>query len=422
MQASFRGFRGMQVHAVPESDRAIDASGRKLPWAYDADPTAASSLEKREPTEKGPFGRSVRRSKSGLSRSRSRTVEPRREEDKAKAEQLAAEDAVFGSLRKASKEDGTSRSREALGEIDANAVSQAATTSRDTSEQEATEVMLLGFGDDSQWAAIDFYERVSGGSILEDYDRQAPGQRYDASRSISRASRQKSLSRAALRKKNRFAGGNHWIKVTFNSRSAAELACARSPHIIKGGLVYAEPWQGRGPGKDEFIPASQAGAQITDSMLPLTFSTNTGMPLQGSPNGSSTTATSATATANHEHQPQPNGSTPSTLSAPFTPHRNSQPSQAVAPAAAPQTPATIRRRGRIEGATPAQLLPASSALLPKQPKPSWSTWLGTSEVIGSAVPKKDDGSFDYDRASLYWRLFFILDDWLGTDFCGIKGD
>lgn len=30
---SLRG--GMQVHAVPESERAVDASGRRLPWGYE---------------------------------------------------------------------------------------------------------------------------------------------------------------------------------------------------------------------------------------------------------------------------------------------------------------------------------------------------------------------------------------------------
>jgi len=26
---------GMQVHAVPESERAVDANGQRLPWAYE---------------------------------------------------------------------------------------------------------------------------------------------------------------------------------------------------------------------------------------------------------------------------------------------------------------------------------------------------------------------------------------------------
>lgn len=425
----------MQVHAVPEADRALDSSGRKLPWGYDADPSAASTLDgRRDAVEKGPFGRSQRRSRSGLSRSRSRTAEPRREEDRIKAEQLASEDAVFGSLRrkegrKVEGEEGAA-DRKALGEIDANAVAaqqqQTAGGGTQKGEQEATEVMLYGFGEELQWAALDFYEKVSGGSILEDYDRAPPGPRNDIARSLRRAPSSRSLSRAALRKKNTFAGGNHWIKITFDSRGAAELACARSPHIIKGYLVYAEPFQGRGgPGRDEAIPASQAGAQITDSMIPSTFSTHAGGS-EGSPNGSSTTATSATATAHQDSAAQPPqtraiSSFPAIPSTP-TPASTSQ-ARAVT-STQPQTPSNALRhrqsRALIEGATPIPILPASAAILPRQPKQSWSQWLGTSEIIGSTVPKRDDGSFDYARASMYWRFFGWLDSWLGTDFLGMK--
>ena len=269
----------MQVHAVPDSDKAFDASGRKLPWAYDVDTSRLGTSDSREPIEKGPFGRSQRRSRSGLSRSRSKTAEPRREEDRIKAEQIAAEDAVFGSLRK--KETAEGGKREALGEVDGNAQVQATANGGGKGEVEATEVLLYGFGEELQWAALDHYERVGGGSVLEDYDRQPPGQRFDVSRSFSKATSQRSLTRAALRKKNTFAGGLHWIKVTFDSRGAAELACARSPHVIKGHLVYAEPYLGRGPGKDEAILASQAGAQITDDVLPTSFSTNVVYPVDG---------------------------------------------------------------------------------------------------------------------------------------------
>ena len=92
----------MQIHAVPDADKAYDATGRRLPWAYDLDPSAAADADPlpREPQEKGPFGRSQRRSRSTLSRSRSKTAEPRREEERARAEQIASEDAVFGGLRR----------------------------------------------------------------------------------------------------------------------------------------------------------------------------------------------------------------------------------------------------------------------------------------------------------------------------------
>ncbi|KAK3698203.1 hypothetical protein LTR37_017028 [Vermiconidia calcicola] len=401
--------RGMQVHAVPESDKALDASGKKLPWAYDVDASRLSA-ENREPVEKGPFGRSQRRSRSGLSRSRSKTAEPRREEDRIKAEQMASEDAVFGSLRR--KEEGSGR-----GEVDVNAAGQAA-----TGEAEATEVMLYGFGEELQWAALDHYERVSGGGILEDYDRQPPGQRYDVARSLSRATSQRSLTRAALKKKNRYAGGMHWIKVTFESRGPAELACARSPHIIKGHLVYAEPFMGRGPGRDEAILASQAGAQITNDVLPMTFATDVVNPIEGSPNGSSTTATSATVQQSRQPEMSRVGATRTAQSSSnndaMTPQNQNQ--QQVQSSSQP-TPSTANRR-RISGINAFKPLDASLAFQPKQAKPSWSAWLGAGEVIGATVPKREDGSFDYERASLYWRAFYLVDSWLGTDWCGLRGD
>ena len=420
----------MQVHAVPDSDKAFDAQGRRLPWAYDVDPSRASasidgSREPRELVEKGPFGRSQRRSRSGLSRSRSKTAEPRREEDRIRAEQVAAEDAVFGSLRRKAGDE-----RSVLGEVDANAVAagqqapqiQGAIGKAGVGDEEATEVLIYGFGGETQWAALDFYERVSGGSILEDYDRQPPGLRYDASRSFGRAASQKSLTKAALRKKNRFAGGLHWIKVTFDSRTAADLATARSPHIVKGHLVYAEMYQGRGPGKDEAIVATQSGAQITDEVLPTTFSTHAEQPIvvEGSPNGSSTTATSATATA-HQQQP-PSFGQPPTSPTPQTPAvLTTAVSQQASQSQHQLTQRTPHRR-RISGATPATVLPASAALMPKQPKQSWTAYLLKGEIIGSTVPQKEDGTFDWERASWYWKIFASVDRWFGTDYLGLKAD
>ncbi|KAK4508125.1 hypothetical protein PRZ48_001863 [Zasmidium cellare] len=426
---------GMQVHAVPEAERAIDSNGRRLPWAYDY---AAPDSSERQPPERGPFGRSMRRSRSGLSRSRSKTAEPtKREEEKVKAENMAAEDAVFGSLRRVGTKDDSGK-RDALGEVDPNAAgaqSSARLAIADTADSEPTEVLLYGFGEDLQWAAIDFYERVSNGYILEDYDRQPPGQRYDVSRTMGRAQAQKSLSRAAIRKKNKFSGGEHWIKVTFESRQTAELAIARSPHTIRGYLVYAEPYQGRGPQKDEPVLATQAGAQITSEQLPKTFSTTAGGET-GSPNGSSTVS-SATATApTTAGQPlrSPLGAgvqnSPTASSSTLNGGAPPPPPPAAANLAQHQatgfqaTPANVAqpRRLRIDGAIPARVLPAELALAPKQPKASWTSWIGASEIIGSAVPRKEDGTFDWDRASLYWRLFAWLDWVLGTDLCGLKTD
>lgn len=424
---------GMQIHAVPESERATDSAGRRLPWAYDYSGSAIGDNGERQPLEKGPFGRSMGRSRSRASRSRSKTAEPRREEDRMRLENMAAEDAVFGSLRRTNPKDNNSENkRDVMSEVDPNAAIGQARGNPPSSdaEGEPSEVIIWGYGTGLQWAALEFYERVSNGYILEDYERQPPGQRSNVSRSLGRAAAQKSLSRAAMRKRNKYAGGEHWIKVTFDSVQAADLAIARQPHTIKGHLVYLGHYDGHGPPKDEPIPATQAGAQIVSNALPPTFGI-------GSMNTSST-ASSATATAPSIPQvraaPLPwnaplggglqNSPTASSNTMQSGPGGNGAPPQmANSTSFQPQQSIQLQpRRLRIDGATRAVILPAELALAPKQPKASWTSWIGASEIIGSAVPRRDDGSFDWNAASLYWKLFWWIDTILGTDFCGLKGD
>ncbi|KAI5251106.1 hypothetical protein E4T42_04563 [Aureobasidium subglaciale] len=388
---------GMQVHAVPESERALDASGKRLPWGYEfAD---AEIGRRREPEEKGPFGRSVRR--RGFSRSK--TATPARKEDVVRQENMQTEDFIFAKYKDELKaKDPVQPTQKPTDAAAAQAASDAA------SAKEATEVILYGFGSDSQWAAIEYYERISGGSVYEDYDRHPPHQRYDHSLTYSRAKlAQRSLSQAALRKRNAYRGGDHWIKVTFDSPEAADLTTHCSPHPIHGFLVYAELFRGSGPPNDAPIPYSNAGAQIDGPSLPPTFSTRDTL----TPTDSSNTLSSATMTA------QPTSSTNLTQASNTT-------------ALAPSTPAQ-KRPMRIPGATRAVLKPADLAFAEpsKTVSSSLASWpiinlfVGTKgDVIGSAVPRTDDGNFDWKNASLYWLIFAWLDYWLGTDMCGLRGD
>jgi hypothetical protein len=269
------------------------------------------------------------------------------------------------------------------------------------SEKEATEVILYGFGPESQWAAIEYYERISNGIVYEDYDRHPPHQRYDHSMTHSRAKlAQRSLSQVALRKRNAYRGGDHWIKVTFDSPEAADLACHCSPHPIHGFLVYAEPFRGSG--------YSNAGAQIDGPALPSTFSTRDTL----TPTDSSNTISSATI--------QPSTSSTSTLT------NNTTSTTALSPT----TPAQ-KRPMRIAGATRAVLKPADLAFAEpsKSVSSSLASWplinlfVGTKgDVIGSAVPRTENGDFDWKNASLYWLIFAWLDYWLGIDTCGLRGD
>ncbi|GIZ38935.1 hypothetical protein CKM354_000233300 [Cercospora kikuchii] len=438
---------GMQIHAVPESERAIDSTGRKLPWGYDYSGPIQVESDRSTPVEKGPFGKSMRSMRRANSRSRSTTAVPRQNEDaRARQEQLAAEDAVFGSLRRvntASKEqsspDGTTQPANENARAPAPPIE---------GESEPTEVFLFGFGEDMQWAAIDFYERVSGGIVLEDYDRTPNGARFDVSK--VRQAAQRSLSRAALKKKNTYRGGNSWIKVTFDTRQAAELAVARSPHTIKGYLVYAEYFTGKGPSKDEAIHATQAGAQLTSEILPRSLNTEAPI-LEG--DDSSQTATSATATNATSAAPSRSGrggisglpwsvasimqdSPTNSSSTMQNGARNNNASYEMEQI--PNTPTPVQtssfqprdgapvvqhRPSRLLEGT-VRLVPKAPelALAPKQPKASWTSWLGTGEIIGGAVPRKVDGSFDWELASLYWRFFAWIDWLFGTDLCGLKAD
>lgn len=289
-----------------------------------------------------------------------------------------------------------------------------------------TEVILYGFVPGFQYAAIEFYERASKGIILEDYDRYPPNPRYANSLSMgqSRSSGLK-LSKEALRKKNTHRGGTHWIKVTFDSAEAADLACSASPHVINGYIVHAEPYRGDGPsGGDVAILATpQALASATASPSQRSSTTVRG--------GSSETASSATMAT--------------TLPDPFVTSGALRPSASAAAAQRPEsTPGvSIQNTGvsssmqiqdrplRIRGAKRAVLLPADQALVPAKsatqrfieavPIVGWF-FSGTSDLIGEGVPRKEDGSFDLENASLYWRFWYMIDWWCGSDYCGLHGD
>ncbi|KAK5735957.1 hypothetical protein LTR17_007792 [Elasticomyces elasticus] len=425
--------RGPQIHAVPDREKALDAAGNKLPWAYDSTGSHTQGENERgqqrsrEPAEKGAFGKS-RNKRRNTSRSRSKTAEPKGEEDEQKRQQALAEERVFGTMRKVVRDEGR---REVLGEVDGNTVNQQTPSTKAMGkmmeELDATEVLLYGFGEDLQWSAIDFYERVSGGgAILEDYDRtpNSQFQSFDPTHSLARATLSRTLSKIALRKKNTWAGGEHWIKVTFPTREAAELACARSPHIVKGHLVYAEPWQGRGPARDEPVYASQAGVQVVSDKLPSTFSTNT-LNVDGSPDASQT-ASSRTAAGDEDvtmvERPPMFGQRGSQFGGAGGSFPTSSGFDAGRGSQQPQQRSTTGTLTRLPGAQRAKLLPAEMALMPKPPKASWTAWFGGGELIGSTVPRREDGNFDYAKASLYWRVWWWVDGVLGTDFCGLRGD
>jgi hypothetical protein len=413
---------GASIHGISELDTLHSCSQVHLSSITHVQgpqheiPNACNRSSHIDTREKGPFGRSTRR----RTPSRSKTATPSRREDKDSAENWRVIDDIF----RRAKED-EQRQEQLARSTSAPDISQEPKNSS-TPAGIPTEVILYGFAPGFQYAAIEFYERVSRGAILDDYDRLPPNPRFANTLSNStrqtRSSANPKLSKEALRKKNTHRGGTHWIKVTFDSAEAADLACSASPHVINGYIVHAEAWRGEGPAQgDVAIPATkEALRSVTAS--PSGTSTTLGRGL------SSETATSATMTT--------------TLPDPFTTSLRPtspllRPDSAPAPLTVQNTSisssmALQDRPLRIRGAKRAILLPADKALVPAKsatqrfveavPVLGWFL-SGTSDLIGEGVPRREaDGNFDYDNAGLYWRFWYWIDWWWGSDYCGLSGD
>lgn len=441
--------------------------------------------QRRPPEEKGPFGRSTRRGRSSTRHRAGATPGTRSKEDVYNDANWRFADEIFNKARKSKKpEEHEAEDSEASATAGGAATLQKSATT--TSLEVPTEVILYGYGAAFQWAAIEFYERVSGGNILETYERHAPNLKFDMSLSLNASMRRRraggnvSINTTAqspdgspapaastptrrlapedLRKVNSYHGGTNWIKVTFNSHHAADRACHASPHVLHGYRVYAEIYRGSGPTADEAIPAnSPTGNRATTGPPSHTSSPNQNSSstttLRSRKNGmyatptDSDTASSATATGTttvrlrgepgslHAGQEEVDGGTPTGSSTTL----NGRAESPMSPK--PRSLLPSRR---------AVLKPASSALLQPQ-RSRWALLIGSVPVvgrllvpvassatggtsksdaggwgagwIGSEVPRREaDGKFDWEKASLYWRFWAYVDWWAGTDFCGLEGD
>ncbi|EMR71072.1 hypothetical protein UCREL1_1888 [Eutypa lata UCREL1] len=438
---------------------------------------------RRAVAETGSFGKSTRRS-----RSRTGSAPPKRED----ANMKVADDLFSKFLATGSKLDDdditTSNNNTASGaapkrktsylsqNITASASStqdandgttsgdQATTSAQQPQpphfQKEPTEVILRGYASpDQQYAAVNHYEQVAG-RICEDYAREPPpgARRYKSElRDPALTRRHPAPTRAERQKVVRVAGGEHWIKVTFESADAADAAVYASPQKILGHLVYAEHWHGLPPKEDAAVvdvvgdagmldPATATGAgrsnfgghgrggafrrhpslggggrggngngsgsggkNWTGGAAPLgAQGTATGLN-NGSPQGSQTstgtldTATASTATVTGAQVPENGSTSTSTSTGAQNPNNNADSVYCnVIP--------TARR---------VKLLPADQAMAP-QPSPMQLLlaripligWFSGS-MIGNEVPRNEVGEFDLARASLFWRLMFYLDLWFG---------
>jgi hypothetical protein len=413
------------------------------------DSNSSDKNQRRIPEEKGPFGKARKR---GTSRAKTPTANSAA--DAARKDNDDAIDAIFGRFKteEANKRSlrGPSGSIAALPPsasapnlIDAGGLSASfqAGASTNIAAKEPKEIILYGYGSDAQWAAISHFEKVSNGVIYEDYDREPYNTKLGVSFSAfsaQRASTFRSLNKSALRKVNEYVGGDHWIKVTFDSAEAAERACHYSPHSIQGYTVFAEPYRGTAPtGGDRAIRAN-AGVALSQTASPNTLSSGT---VGGrDPSQSSTTASSATATSHllrstTEPLFRASGAFPQDHDA-MVPISQAQPSsQSLAQSSSSTTtalnPRSARATLRLKGANvkPAIFLPQEKAFLPATSR--WQQTVGSlpiigwvvgsgQGIIGDQVPRKEDGSFDASAASLYWRTWYAVDACFGTDFCGVR--
>lgn len=417
---------------------------------------SSESRNSRKPQEEwGSFGKNAGR--KGSSRA-SRTATPAKKENptidsfalalKYDQDRQAAEAQQQGQASSSRAQSGV------LASIDGNQASRTTVTA----QKEPTQVILRGYSPNKQWAAIEFYERVSGGLICEDYERQPPFERrrYQSTLSASTYVHPRVLSRAEKALASRYDGGACWIKVTFDSAEAAERAIYSSPHLIQGHWVYADSFHGKGPDVDEpilyqlddseagFVDTTRSSHRPTQTLGP-SFSmsslsqdvdlrqwSNATLPRSFTANalslaneqarievGSLSSSTASSATATGPESPDLNR------------RRSSQNGECTS-AALSTTNSGDQLRHRSSTFThfpdrqKTPLRPATEAFLPQK---SWTEnvlanlpLVGRlqSDVIGSVVPRLENGDFDWARASFYWKICHWLDTHLGTDLCGMK--
>ncbi|KAK0613140.1 hypothetical protein B0T17DRAFT_542952, partial [Bombardia bombarda] len=271
-----------------------------------------------------------------------------------------------------------------------------------------------------QYAAIDHFEQLAG-RICEDYSREAPVERrrYKSGFRDPAFTRRQPLTPEERAMVNRTDGGEHWVKVTFESAAAAEAAQMSSPQTILGHLVYAEPYHGTPP---------PSGDEAVADMSPAMGGNRRGRPAASSP----------TRPRRRSH----NSRTPFELSPPHsqTSSRTADTTTAASTTGTVDTTTTTLSSGTVMGdyntatvkpngvtaansefcrvipsARKARLLPAEQAMLPATTMSQrlsavipFLRWF-TGVMIGSEIPRNDMGEFDWDRASFYWQCMWWLD-------------
>ncbi|CAP99619.1 Pc22g23310 [Penicillium rubens Wisconsin 54-1255] len=416
----------MEYHSVPLEERARDEDGNLLPWGYVY--KDESRNPRRPPEESGPFGKR-RNARYDNARSRTRTGTPAKRENPNVAE--------FGRLFSQQQQE-----EEKTHGLPKSSSSSSLDNPRKQTEKVATECILYGYKNkDSEWKVIDKYERISQGMICEDYPRNDPNLANQYTQLLSGGDVViRNLSADANRKSKRYAGGYHWIKVTYDSTQSADRACFYSPQEIDGHMVFCELYSGHGPAEDAPIPADSAASSRVRSKAPRTLTT------------SHSTAFLSNSSKDQDRMTLPRSFAMNNLSSvPDIPEdeRHSVDSSTVAgtsddtitstatSATATATPSfqqgtepapddefmthipTVRRtklRPMVEALPPQPTM--TERILRSIPILSWFT----GDIVGEGPQLREDGTFDSERSGLYWRFWHTFDYFLRTDMCGLKED
>ncbi|CEJ90843.1 hypothetical protein VHEMI06597 [[Torrubiella] hemipterigena] len=419
------------LHNVPDDECYVGDDGVKRPYAMIFNQNdGGSTRSRRAVAETGSFGKSTRRA-------RSRTGTPARGTKENPT--LAAADKLFGDwVNNQATTPTNSTSQRKAGAQDDPAPQRAF-------QSTPVELILRGYRNaNQQYAAISHYEDLAG-LILEDYPRDPPStqRRYKSDLRDPAFTRRRNLSPEERALVNHADGGEHWVKITFESTEAGNAAIYSSPQRILGHLVYAEPYRGMAPAKDEPCPDveffQESHFERSQSMpaglgsfgtpkkhssagLPSSFSSR--LLDLNSPDTRSETLDTATMSPSRASTIGPSDPWPS-LSSP--------PSHSTA--VEPMSIETEQQDGaycrRIPTARRARLLPAEQALLPQQSVMQrvvgavpFIKWFSGS-MIGNEVPRMESGEFDWNRASLYWKIIWWLDATFGLfkgDVCSVDKD
>lgn len=430
----------------------------------DSTSTTSSTRNTRQPPEEsGPFGRnrSLRYTGSRSSRTRTGTTPIRQKEDPAVAE--------FGRLfaKEQVKKEPNSTTNTSISDAPTPFTEPIAV---------ATECLLHGYASkSSEWKVLSKYERIVAPSIIcEDYPREDPNLFLSSNSpyaySKSAIVVHKSLTKDALRKSRIYRGGDHWIKITFDSLQAAEKACFYSPLEIDGYMVFCEMWQGKPPFADTpLLKGSDSANQMQRGakMRTLTSSQSTNL-LSGRQSAvegfervfsSQTLPRSHTMPASQFGYPGSFDSLSNTLeSSPTASSATATDAQIPASNLAPPNTSTLRSRSQpsllnpyhsttTSHDAPLKLIPSARKMVLRPisealpPQPSFTTKLrrsipiiswfigggtaGTTEasgIIGDGPVVKEDGSWDEQRNGFYWTFWRAVDWCVGSDFCGLRDE